>query len=199
MVAGYRWIFRAGVYTGSIWFCICSTVRPHDASQRRLSSLTRSARISLSSRSSICTSTGGNTTLPSFAAGLLKRIRQAAALRFRQLTGGGFNSDEWREAPRLINRLDAGSVVLYCGRPVAVPAVPGSLAVSVTATSSPRHWRSGPVHAPPKPVFATPTVQRVVKIATFDQRLFILCPRVAHQPEDHCRNGTGVSAHHPCG
>ncbi|MBY7448599.1 hypothetical protein K7A10_03455, partial [Escherichia coli] len=42
--------------------------------------------------------------------------RQAAALRFRQLTGGGFNSDEWREAPRLINRLDAGSVVLYCGQ-----------------------------------------------------------------------------------
>ncbi|HCL7229918.1 TPA: hypothetical protein N2P18_004337, partial [Escherichia coli] len=36
-----------------------------------------------------------------FAAGLLKGIRQAAALRFRQLTGGGFNSDEWREAPRL--------------------------------------------------------------------------------------------------
>ncbi|KDU45319.1 rhsC domain protein, partial [Escherichia coli 3-475-03_S4_C2] len=34
-----------------------------------------------------------------FAAGLLKGIRQAAALRFRQLTGGGFNSDEWREAP----------------------------------------------------------------------------------------------------
>ncbi|MBL7396179.1 hypothetical protein INQ29_25455, partial [Escherichia coli] len=33
-----------------------------------------------------------------FAAGLLKRIRQAAALRFRQLTGGGFNPDEWREA-----------------------------------------------------------------------------------------------------
>ncbi|MDT5386347.1 hypothetical protein ANLFBCOP_004797 [Escherichia coli] len=62
-----------------------------------------------------------------FAAGLLKGIRQAAALRFRQLTGGGFNSDEWREAPRLINRLDAGSVVLYCGQPVAVPAVPGHL------------------------------------------------------------------------
>ncbi|MBE0710617.1 hypothetical protein IH735_26470, partial [Escherichia coli] len=60
-----------------------------------------------------------------FTAGLLKRIRQAAALRFRQLTGGSFNSDEWREAPRLINRLDAGSVVLYCGQPVAVPAVPG--------------------------------------------------------------------------
>ncbi|SPX11254.1 Uncharacterised protein [Escherichia coli] len=51
-----------------------------------------------------------------FAAGLLKGIRQAAALRFRQLTGGGFNPDEWREAPRLINRLDAGSVVLYVVR-----------------------------------------------------------------------------------
>ncbi|ELX0081374.1 hypothetical protein QLD59_005048, partial [Escherichia coli] len=51
-----------------------------------------------------------------FAAGLLKGIRQAAALRFRLLTGGGFNPDEWREAPRLINRLDAGSVVLYCGQ-----------------------------------------------------------------------------------
>ncbi|MBE0949175.1 hypothetical protein IH688_23695, partial [Escherichia coli] len=57
------------------------------------------------------------------AAGLLKGIRQAAALRFRQLTGGGFNPDEWREAPRLINRLDAGSVVLYRGQAVAVPAV----------------------------------------------------------------------------
>ncbi|MBB6800853.1 hypothetical protein HEO26_023525, partial [Escherichia coli] len=48
-----------------------------------------------------------------FAAGLLKGIRQAAALRFRQLTGGSFDPDEWREAPRLINRLDAAPVVLY--------------------------------------------------------------------------------------
>ena len=54
----------------------------------------------------------------------LKGIRQAAALRFRLLTGGGFNPDEWREAPRLINRLDAAPVVLYRGQPVAVPAVP---------------------------------------------------------------------------
>ncbi len=59
-----------------------------------------------------------------FAAGLLKGIRQAAAaLRFRQLTGGSFDPDEWREAPRLINRLDAAPVVLYRGQPVAVPAV----------------------------------------------------------------------------
>ena len=58
---------------------------------------------------------------------LQQRIRQAAALRFRLLTGGGFTPDEWREAPRLINRLDAGSVVLYRGQPVAVPAVPGHL------------------------------------------------------------------------
>ncbi len=34
-----------------------------------------------------------------FAAGLLKRIRQAAALRSGQFTGGSFNSDEWCEAP----------------------------------------------------------------------------------------------------
>ncbi len=59
-----------------------------------------------------------------FAAGLLKRIRQAAALRSGQFTGGSFNSDEWCEAPRLINRLDAAPVVLYRGQPVAVPAVP---------------------------------------------------------------------------
>ncbi len=59
-----------------------------------------------------------------FAAGLLKGIRRAAALRFRQLTGGSFDPDEWREAPRLINRLDAAPVVLYRGQPVAVPAVP---------------------------------------------------------------------------
>ncbi|SQN30422.1 Uncharacterised protein [Escherichia coli] len=59
-----------------------------------------------------------------FAAG---GIRQAAALRFRQLTGGSFDPDEWREAPRLINRLDAAPVVLYRGQPVAVPAVPGHL------------------------------------------------------------------------
>ncbi len=46
-----------------------------------------------------------------FTAGLLKRIRQAAALRFRQLTGGSFNSDEWREAPRsLCNALFQGEV-----------------------------------------------------------------------------------------
>ena len=62
-----------------------------------------------------------------FAAGLLKRIRQAAALRSGQFTGGSFNSDEWCEAPRLINRLDAAPVVLYRGQPVAVPAVPGHL------------------------------------------------------------------------
>ncbi|MDM9337298.1 hypothetical protein QU818_23340, partial [Escherichia coli] len=53
-----------------------------------------------------------------FAAGLLKRIRQAAALRSGQFTGGSFNSDEWCEAPRLINRLDAAPVVLYRGQAV---------------------------------------------------------------------------------
>ncbi|KHG70428.1 hypothetical protein PU77_25400, partial [Escherichia coli] len=30
--------------------------------------------------------------------------------------------------------------------------------------------------------FCHPAAQRVVKIATFDQRLCILCPRVVHQP-----------------
>ncbi|HAP3356472.1 TPA: hypothetical protein IUC10_004817 [Escherichia coli] len=60
-----------------------------------------------------------------FAAGLLKGIRQAAALRFRQLTGGGFDPDEWRETSRQVYRLDAGSVVLYRGQPVAIPAVLG--------------------------------------------------------------------------
>ncbi|KNF66278.1 hypothetical protein WQ67_08960, partial [Escherichia coli] len=66
-----------------------------------------------------------------FAAGLLKRIRQAAALRSGQFTGGSFNSDEWCEAPRLINRLDAAPVVLYRGQPVAVPALPGPSRVPI--------------------------------------------------------------------
>ncbi len=76
-----------------------------------------------------------NTTPPTvFAAGLLKRIRQAAALRFRQLTGGGFNPDEWREAPRLDKSSGCGfcrSVLWSGGRRPSRTGCP--LAVSVTA------------------------------------------------------------------
>ncbi len=128
-----------------------------------------------------------------FTAGLLKRIRQAAALRFRQLTGGSFNSDEWREAPRLINRLDAGSVVLYCGQPVAVPAVPESLPVSMTATSSP----SGPVHAA-IPVLP-PCGPAGRKDSDFRPAALHIVSACSAPAGAGCRNGTGESAHHPCG
>ena len=113
---------------GPSGFASAPTVRPHDASQRRLSSLTRSARAStFQPVEHLHQHRREHHTATVFAAGLLKRIRQAAALRSGQFTGGSFNSDEWCEAPRLINRLDAAPVVLYRGQPVAVPAVPGHL------------------------------------------------------------------------
>ncbi len=191
----YRWIFRAGVYTGSIWFCICSTVRPHDASQRRLSSLpTRSARISSSSRSSICTSTGGNTTpCHRLRPGLLKgsaRLRRcvspARRWRFRL-------RDEWREAPRLINRLDTRGVVLYRRQPVAVPPVPGHSPVYVTATSTP----SGPVPAAiPVLPLAVPAGRRGSGSRPAARHAVSACST----PDGAgCRNGSGGSARRPSG
>ncbi len=111
---------------------------------------------------------------------------------------------------------------------------------SAPAPAGPPHChrlrrRTAEGHPPP---CGHPAAQRVGQIATFDQRLFILCPRVVHQPvltvvmvpvspliiradtpfRDEvgflcqpavtacsapagadCRNGTGESAHHPCG
>ena len=78
---------------------------------------------------------------------------------FRLLTGSGFNPDEWREAPRLINRLDAGSVVLWSGG--RRPGHHRSLAVSVTATSA----RQVPFRRHTR--FATTAAQRVIKDSGF--------------------------------
>ena len=103
--------------------------------------LTRSAGISLSSRSTSASTGGRPHTATVFAAGLLKGIRGCGAA-FSPAHRWQFRPDEWREAPRLINRLASGSVVVCIGQPVAVPTV-RSLAVSVTATSSP----SGPFAA----------------------------------------------------
>ncbi|XPE63465.1 hypothetical protein ACNKHU_24805 [Shigella flexneri] len=68
---------------------ICATVRPHDASQRRLSSLTRSAQDFTFQPVEHLHQHRRNTTATVFAAALLKGIRQAGAA-FGQLTGGGF-------------------------------------------------------------------------------------------------------------
>ncbi len=105
----YRWIFRAGVYTGSIWFCICS---------RSGRTMPASGGFPHSPGQPGFHFPAGSVSAPAPAGTphchrrcCIKRIRQAAALRSGQFTGGSFNSDEWCEAPRLINRLDAAPVV----------------------------------------------------------------------------------------
>ncbi len=118
--------------------------------------------------SSICTSTGGNTTSPPSSPPAAEAHPPGCGAAFSPAHRWQFNSDEWREAPRLINRLDAGSS--FCIVVSRSPSQPYQVTSgSVTATSSP----SGPVHAA-IPVLP-PAAQRVVKIATFDQRLCILC------------------------
>ncbi len=95
--------------------------------------------------------------------------------RLRLFTILCFDSQERREASRLVYRLDSCLLGLYSGQPVTVPPVPRSPPVYATATSTP----SG--HAPAAtPVFPSggPAGHRG---SGSHLRLTVLYPRVEHQ------------------
>ncbi|AZU87664.1 hypothetical protein EM854_24090 (plasmid) [Escherichia coli] len=79
--------------------------------------------VSRSSLSSITASSAGNTT-PSRPRSLLLSPPPSCGAALRLFTVLCFDSQERREAPRLVHRLDTRGVGLYRRQPVAVPAVP---------------------------------------------------------------------------
>ena len=86
-----------------------------------------------------------------------------------------FDSQERREAPRLVYRLDTRGAGLYRRQPVAVPPVPGHLRFTRQ-----RHPPRQVTLPPPDPFCHSPS-QRVVEVAALDQWLAMLYPRVEHQ------------------
>ncbi len=86
-----------------------------------------------------------------------------------------FDSDERREAPRLVYRLDTRGAGLYRRQPVTVPPVPCHLRFTRQ-----RHPPRQVTLPPPDPFCHSPS-QRVVEVAALDQWLAMLYPRVEHQ------------------
>ncbi len=86
-----------------------------------------------------------------------------------------FDSQERREAPRLVYRLDTRGVGLYRRQPVAVPPVPGHLRFT-RQRHPPRQ-----VTLPPPHPFSRPAAQRVIEVAALHLWLAVLYPRVEHQ------------------
>ncbi len=86
-----------------------------------------------------------------------------------------FDSQERREASRLVYRLDSCLLGLYSGQPVTVPPVPGLLRFT-RQRHPPRQ-----VTLPPPYPFSRPAAQRVIEIAALHLRLAVLYPRVEHQ------------------
>ena len=86
-----------------------------------------------------------------------------------------FDSQERREAPRLVYRLDTRGAGLYRGQPVTVPPVPCHLRFTRQ-----RHPPRQVTLPPPYPFCHSPS-QRVVEVAALDQWLAMLYPRVEHQ------------------
>ena len=86
-----------------------------------------------------------------------------------------FDSQERREAPRLVYRLDTRGAGLYRRQPVTVPPVPCHLRFTRQ-----RHPPRQVTLPPPYPFCHSPS-QRVVEVAALDQWLAMLYPRVEHQ------------------
>ena len=86
-----------------------------------------------------------------------------------------FDSQERREAPRLVYRLDTRGAGLYRRQPVTVPPVPCHLRFTRQ-----RHPPRQVTLPPPDPFCHSPS-QRVVEVAALDQWLAMLYPRVEHQ------------------
>ena len=95
--------------------------------------------------------------------------------RLRLFTILCFDSQERREASRLVYRLDSCLLGLYSGQPVTVPPVPGLLRFTRQ-----RHPPRQVTLPPPYPFRHSPS-QRVVEVAALDQWLAMLYPRVEHQ------------------
>ncbi len=95
--------------------------------------------------------------------------------RLRLFTILCFDSQERREASRLVYRLDSCLLGLYSGQPVTVPPVPGLLRFT-RQRHPPRQ-----VTLPPPHPFSRPAAQRVIEVAALHLRLTVLYPRVEHQ------------------
>ncbi|GCW88977.1 hypothetical protein HmCmsJML117_02393 [Escherichia coli] len=86
-----------------------------------------------------------------------------------------FDSQERREAPRLVHRLDTRGVGLYRRQPVAVPPVPRLLRFT-RQRHPPRQ-----VTLPPPHPFSRPAAQRVIEVPALHLWFAVLYPRVEHQ------------------
>ncbi len=86
-----------------------------------------------------------------------------------------FDSQERREASRLVYRLDSCLLGLYSGQPVTVPPVPGLLRFT-RQRHPPRQ-----VTLPPPHPFSRPAAQRVIEVAALHLWFAVLYPRVEHQ------------------
>ncbi|GDD53618.1 hypothetical protein HmCmsJML243_00676 [Escherichia coli] len=95
--------------------------------------------------------------------------------RLRLFTILCFDSDERREAPRLVYRLDTRGAGLYRRQPVAVPPVPCHLRFT-RQRHPPRQ-----VTLPPPYPFSRPAAQRVIEVAALHLWFAVLYPRVEHQ------------------
>ncbi len=86
-----------------------------------------------------------------------------------------FDSDERREAPRLVYRLDTRGAGLYRRQPVTVPPVPCHLRFT-RQRHPPRQ-----VTLPPPYPFSRPAAQRVIEVPALHLWFAVLYPRVEHQ------------------
>ncbi len=86
-----------------------------------------------------------------------------------------FDSQERREAPRLVYRLDTRGAGLYRRQPVTVPPVPCHLRFT-RQRHPPRQ-----VTLPPPYPFSRPAAQRVIEVPALHLWFAVLYPRVEHQ------------------
>ncbi|EJL17230.1 hypothetical protein SSMOSELEY_2250, partial [Shigella sonnei str. Moseley] len=106
---------------------------------------------------------------------LLQHLRQAPVPRLRLFAILCFDSQERREASRLVYRLDSCLLGLYSGQPVTVPPVPGLLRFT-RQRHPPRQ-----VTLPPPYPFSRPAAQRVIEVPALHLWFAVLYPRVEHQ------------------
>ncbi len=106
---------------------------------------------------------------------LLQHLRQAPVPRLRLFAILCFDSQERREAPRLVYRLDTRGAGLYRRQPVTVPPVPCHLRFT-RQRHPPRQ-----VTLPPPYPFSRPAAQRVIEVPALHLWFAVLYPRVEHQ------------------
>ncbi len=126
MVAVVQVDFSRGVYTGSIWFCICSTVRPHDAASGGFPHSPGQPGFHFPAGQHLHQHRREHHTATVFAAGLWSA---SARLRRCVLASSPVAVSLWWVvwSSPADKSSGCGSCLLYRGQPVAVPAVPGHL------------------------------------------------------------------------